>query len=794
MTYCTWDTETTITSKFKRKASPFAAENWVVTHAFKKKGGAVEEHRFGRNRPPSGWFKQVLAGTRLLVGFNIKFDILHAITNDRENLEAWMEWVAGGGNVWDCQLAEYLLEGMGQKSHMLSLDEVAPRYGGNVKVDEVKLLWAAGVNTPDIEPALLTRYLCGGADEHGVYQMGDIENTEKIFLGQLARARNVGQVRSILLNMGALIAVAEKERNGMYVDKAMGLEIAAELQQTLAELRVTLSQFLPADLPFTFSWSSRFHKSALIFGGKVRYARREYLLKDGSYTFEEDHPQQAYAQKDVTNFIKLDGTLIEDTDWHYLEGQGTAPEVEVFKSGKRQGEPKTTKVKADDHAKPKSRMGEDYYNFPGYTEPSKKWATADPGVYSVGDEVIEELSVRNIPFLQALGKLTKLAKDLGTYYIVTDEKGESKGMLALVDEFGIIHHKINQTSTVTGRFSSSDPNLQNVPKGNNSKIKLTFRSRFGPDGKVIQSDFSSLEVYIQAILTKCKQLIEDLKAGLDMHVKRLAVKEGITYEECLLKCKGNATTPALPEWDYKRTGAKQFSFQRAYGAGAPKISASTGMPLEDVEALIKAEDLEYPEISQFYLDLTEQIKLSRRPTGRVVPHPDLPGVMCHIGEGAYRTPDGKLYSYTEHPAPEFVVKRGTTANFSPTEIKNYIVQGEGGEWMKAAMWLAVRAFYARKNFDHRALLVNTVHDAMYVDAHQDVALEAAQLLHACMEEASTLIEWYFDWPSPIGVPTDTVWGASMLEEGKVPGLTDRHSELVNHLREEYMNAYAPKAR
>ncbi len=152
MSYCTWDIETTTRQHFKRKASPFTDTNWVVTHGFKKKGDTrVTEYRFGSGRPVPGWLRPVLAGTRLLVGFNIKFDLLHAL-QDADNLEAWMDYVAAGGNVWDCQLAEYLLCGMGQKDQMLSLDETAPRYGGNVKVDEVKALWQAGVQTEDIDP------------------------------------------------------------------------------------------------------------------------------------------------------------------------------------------------------------------------------------------------------------------------------------------------------------------------------------------------------------------------------------------------------------------------------------------------------------------------------------------------------------------------------------------------------------------------------------------------------------------------------------------------------------------
>ena len=80
--------------------------------------------------------------------------------------------------------------------------------------------------------------------------------------------------------------------------------------------------------------------------------------------------------------------------------------------------------------------------------------------------------------------------------------------------------------------------MQNIPKGNKSDVKTLFMSRFGKyitddfgnlvyvsRGKLIQSDFSSLEVYVQAVLTKCKQLIADLKSGLDLHIVRLASKE-----------------------------------------------------------------------------------------------------------------------------------------------------------------------------------------------------------------------------------------------------------------------------
>jgi hypothetical protein len=214
------------------------------------------------------------------------------------------------------------------------------------------------------------------------------------------------------------------------------------------------------------------------------------------------------------------------------------------------------------------------------------------------------------------------------------------------------------------------------------------------------------------------------------------------------------------------------------------------MPEEEVQALSDAEDERYPEIAQYYADITEQIKLNSKPA-KHVQHPEFPGVVCYLRESFYKTPDGKLYSYLESPSPEYLVKKGITSSFSPTEIRNYVVQGAGGEWAKAAMWLSVRAFYARKNFDGKGLLVNQVHDAEYADAAPEVAFEVACLLHACMEAASDFMEYHFKWPIALPVPSDTSWGVSMMDEDRIDGLKEHAAKLRTELREQYMGGYTP---
>lgn len=804
------DLETTIKSYAKRKASPFHPDNWVVMAGWCTK---ANPHPTGQRYPFAHWRRRLTEdfidllgnGTRFLVGQNIKFDILHIINKDEHALAAWMKYVAGGGLIWDLQLAEYVMEGQDQASHMLSMDELALRYGEDLKVDEVKKLWEAGIDTPDIDPDLLSRYLLGEDLPNGGRREGDIGVTRNVFLKQLARAQKEGMSRLLMLEFGALIASIEMERNGMYVDKALGYKLADELRVELDAAKDELHAYLPVDLPFEFNWGNRYHLSPVIFGGKVKYQRREYDLKDGTTTFVPPEmyyrPQDyAYAQKDQEHYLLADGTLYPKKDDSTLSQlYGLGKEVQQFKGGKNAGEYKTKKVKVDDYDKPKSRMVDDYWVFPGFTKPLEEWASSTDGLYSVGSDVIKTLTENtNIPFLKTLGRVTAISKDLSTYFISDD--GE-KGMLTLVGDDGLVHHSINHTSTVTGRLSGNAPNLQNIPKGNKSKAKQMFVSRF-PGGDIGQSDFSSLEVYCQAMLTKSALLIKDLLEGLDLHCVRLAAKEHMPYEEVVKLAKGwkertvEGTViehASVEEWDYKRTGAKTFSFQRAYGAGNATIAKATGMPLEEVEALAKAEDERYPEIGVYFAALEKEIERNAVPTSNFSAHPLNPAIRVQLRISRVRTPDGKRYTFRSHPSQAWQLKRGITATFSPTERMNYPVQGLGGQVMKAAMWINVREFYRRENFDGLALLVNTVHDAAYRDAHPSVSLASSELMHACMEAASDFIAYWFKWDIPLPVPSDSVRGANMGEEVKLHSDEFKANVAVLRadLRARYMDGFVP---
>lgn len=822
------DTETTTKALLGRKASPYHPDNWVVAAGYSvasKDEPQVVAAYFHGKQDAHGWLAQLLTGhaPKWLAGFNIKFDILHLLKSETD-YAAWQDWVAAGGLVWDCQLAEYLLGGMAQEHHTLSLEEVSLRYGGTLKLDAVKDLWNAGVDTPDIPYDTLMEYLCGsrwlrsrgGApflpSEHDVE--GDVPSTERIFKGQYAAAMKRKMLPLMRINMGALLATIEMERNGLACSKKRGMALAARLERDVAATRKKLvAMALPPDLPWEFNWGSPKQLSALIFGGEVTYPKREYKLGKpygtfaaGEYVFPDafatgdrwkDYVE--YASKEETHYLLVDGTTQECLWWEHClntQWQGEAPagkERVLFVSGKNAGLPKTKKVKSPDLTKPKSRMGEDTWTFPRQYTPKPAWAGADPAVYSTASDVIEEVAeTSDLPWLQELGKLSKMTKDLGTYYLTVDGNGKEKGMLTKVGEDGIIHHSIHMVRTVTARFSSSDPNLQNVPRGDTSNVKRMFRSRY-PGGYIIPSDFKSLEIYCQAYLTGDRQLIADLKDNLDMHCARLSTVENKPYPEVLALCKGK---DAVPEWGVKRTLIKTFSFQRAYGAGAAKIAAYLKVSPEQVEEWIKADEARYPEIPLWQSHVAAQIGQTAIPLDRWGTHPTV-GVRFQVHRGFYTDFLHKTYCFDESASPDFMAKprrkdqAPVYASFSPTEAKNYPVQGLGGEVMKAALWLALRGFYAVKNFQGKAILVNTVHDASYVDAAPSVAANAAALLHGAMEEACALIEQEFSITLPLPVPADTHWGHSMFIEKSIPGLDEKALAARLWLRRNFLNNFKP---
>jgi DNA polymerase-1 len=558
--------------------------------------------------------------------------------------------------------------------------------------------------------------------------------------------------------MDGLLATTEMEWNGMYVHAQRGAVLREEVSSNLDSATKELEQFIPV-LPdgMTFNWNSNVHKSCLIFGGTAKYDKWKA------------HEPTAYSQKTVA-FPKFNNEPVNPDECKLAGAVYVKPCVsctagrvirkgnifylvqDTFLGGQKIGQPKFKNEQVDDLTKMKGAIVDHYHTFEGFTKPNKKWIGAktdayDEPLYSVGADVVEELAKRKVPFTDALSKQTSLSKDLGTYYWAIDKKGVKKGMLTLVNGNGIIHHSLHHVKTVTSRMSASDPNMQNIPRAGTSKIKQVFTSRFGTLGRMAEIDYSQLEVVIQGVLTEDKQLCQDLRDRVDFHCKRLATKEGLKYEDVLSWCKGEE----IPEWVDKRTKAKVFSFQRAYGAGVNTIVESTGMSKNDVEALIEAENVLYPDVLKFDQRLEKHILDNRvRVEDRKL---FFNGLAFNQYEGHWDSPTGTRYVWREHITPEFMHKKGKFTGFSPTERKNYPMQGFGGEIMQTMLGKVWRYFLENDYFNGDVLLVNTVHDCLLLDGQsEDLLRPVAEQVHKILETVPEVFNKAFPDTLNITVP------------------------------------------
>ena len=736
----TFDLETGTHSADKRKATRWHPENYIVAAGWKSGDNQTEgSYHEKAERIP---VPKRLAQAKLLVGFNIKFDLLWMW-----EYEEIQDFFKRGGVIWDCQYVEYLLEGHQQHAQMASMNSIIEKYGGTLKMDAVKVMWEEGIDTPDIPQDILMKYLLGDPEED---IQGDVNNTFLIMMGQMKRIREEfpkETMQMIKNRMDGLLATTEMEYNGLKLDLELGMQMQKEQADALVKLDQNLLKFLPEFPPeFEFKWTSNHHRSCLIYGGTAKYLKW--------VQHEDEEGNKLYANK------------VEK--WPLVDGTPTHPDLlgdltqDTFKSGKRIGEGKTKNVTVPDLTKPKGAKQEHYIRFKGYTQPDQKWKSTlvdakGLNIYSTAANIIEELAVRNIPFLKMLAQRQKMQKDLGTYFWMEDKNGQRKGMLTLVNEQdGLIHHKLNHTSTVTSRLSSSDPNMQNIPKADKSVVKKLFISRYGDDGEMAEIDYSQLEVVVQGILSHDPQLIKDLQNRIDFHCKRLGIKLGESYEEVVHKVK-----VLLDEvYIQQRSDIKSFTFERAYGAAAYSISANNDIPLDEVEELIRIEETMYPGVVAFDRLVEAAIRSSRWETSTEL---YIRGKRVSIGKGEWFSPTGTRYVWTEGETPEFIQKRGKLVGFSPTERKNWPIQGTGGEIVQTMLGCLWRWLIANDRFDNKAWLCNTVHDCVWLDMHKSVTNKVVPTACKILEAVPHKFNKDFDMDITVPFPVEAEVGPNMYD-------------------------------
>lgn len=265
-----------------------------------------------------------------------------------------------------------------------------------------------------------------------------------------------------------------------------------------------------------------------------------------------------------------------------------------------------------------------------------------------------------------------------------------------------------------------------------SDIKLCFISRW-PDGVLLESDFSQLEVVGLAALSLDPVLIEDLLAGRDMHRYFAALRYNIPEEEVS---------------KHQRSETKKQTFQLQYGSGAENMARKLGLTKEACQQFIDMYYARYKGVKRWQESVAEAVYASRRPTSDLTPAGQPRGI------GHYESPTGRIYTFFEQDPPEW--KKDRTPSFSPTQMKNYPVQGSA----TADIMAVFRARLYRKllfsSIRQDVKLINTVHDSIMADCKTK---EAALKLKVMNEEiADSLVEimmetWGLRCPVPFKIET-----------------------------------------
>jgi DNA polymerase-1 len=276
---------------------------------------------------------------------------------------------------------------------------------------------------------------------------------------------------------------------------------------------------------------------------------------------------------------------------------------------------------------------------------------------------------------------------------------------------GRVHTSYNQTGTVTGRISSSDPNLQNIPI--RTEVGRQVRRGFvAEEGNVLlAADYSQVELRIMAHISQDPALLEAFRRGEDIHTSTAAAIIGVPAE---------AVTPDM------RRLAKSVNFGLSYGQGSHGLAQQTGLSHEEADRFIKTYFAQYPKVKEYI----ERTKRQAKEQGYVE---------TLLGRRRY-FPELKREQVRDH----IVAAAHRMAINAP-------IQGTAADILKIAMLRLHQALHER-NLKSRMIL--QVHDELVLEVPEDEVDTVAPLVREIMEGA-------FQLDAPLKV--DVKVGANWLE-------------------------------
>ncbi len=304
--------------------------------------------------------------------------------------------------------------------------------------------------------------------------------------------------------------------------------------------------------------------------------------------------------------------------------------------------------------------------------------------YSTSAEVLEKLR----PYAPIVGDVLEFrqyGKLKSTY---------ADGLAAAADENGRVHTSFRQALTATGRLSSTEPNLQNIPI--KTELGREFRKFFvakNDDYVLIDADYSQIELRLLAAISGDEGMIDAFRSGHDIHTATAMKVFGVSAEDVTIEL---------------RKKAKAINFGIMYGMGDFSLASDLHISRADARAYIDSYMGSFPKVKE-YLE-------------RVVADAKREGYVATLfGRRRY--------------IPELASSKKMEVAFGERVAMNSPIQGTAADIIKLAM---VNIAEKLKKDGYDARLILQVHDELMIEAHKDCAEEVSTLLKAEMENAVSL--------------------------------------------------------
>ena len=306
--------------------------------------------------------------------------------------------------------------------------------------------------------------------------------------------------------------------------------------------------------------------------------------------------------------------------------------------------------------------------------------------YSTAADVLEKLRTAH-PIVERILHYRQLAKLKSTY---------ADGLLAEMDaETEKIYSTFNQTITATGRISSTEPNLQNIPV--RLELGRELRKIFIPESAefcFLDADYSQIELRVLAHISGDESLIAAFKSNQDIHRMTASQVFHVPFDE---------VTPL------QRSNAKAVNFGIIYGKGAFSLGQDLGISRKEAEEYINAYFARYPKIKTF---MEDTIKNGTKN-----------GYVSTLWNRRRNMPELQSSNFMQRAAGE-------------RAAMNMPIQGTAADIIKLAM---IKVHRALQEGGYRSRLILQVHDELLIEAYKEEKEAVAKILKENMEHAADLL-------------------------------------------------------